>query len=56
MRRPAMAPCLSRWDHIWRLATTPALLIGIDVMSQFLAVELDFGRRQVIFYPRALGG
>lgn len=37
---------------IWDLATTPALLLGMDVMSQFDAIELNYGRRVVTFYPR----
>jgi predicted aspartyl protease len=36
---------------IWRLSEKPSLLIGIDVMSQFNAIQLDYGGRQVIFYP-----
>lgn len=38
---------------IWGLADTPSILIGIDVMSQFNAIQLDYGRRQVVFYPSA---
>lgn len=38
---------------LWDLADTPSLLIGVDVMSQFDAVALDFGRRTVTFYPKA---
>lgn len=34
---------------IWDLQNTPALLIGMDVMRHFLAIELDFGRRMVAF-------
>ncbi|HEY3695887.1 aspartyl protease family protein [Phenylobacterium sp.] len=37
---------------VWGLQDTPSILIGIDVMSQFNAIQLDFGRRQVVFYPR----
>jgi len=37
---------------IWQLTAIPSLLLGIDVLGQFGAVELDFGRRQVVFYPR----
>lgn len=37
---------------IWGLAETPSLLLGMDVMSQFDAIELDYGRRLVTFYPR----
>lgn len=39
---------------IWGLATTPSLLLGVDVMGQFAAIELDYGRRLVTFYPRSL--
>ena len=39
---------------IWGLASTPSLLIGIDVMSQFEAIELNFGRRLVTFYPQRM--
>jgi hypothetical protein len=39
---------------IWDLANTPSLLIGIDVMSQFEAIELNFGRRLVTFYPKRM--
>ncbi|MDR3507146.1 MAG: aspartyl protease family protein [Caulobacteraceae bacterium] len=34
---------------IWGLKTKPAVLIGIDVLRHFNAVELDFGRRRVVF-------
>jgi predicted aspartyl protease len=40
---------------IWRLDAKPSLLIGVDVMSQFNAIQLDYGGRQVIFYPRQGG-
>jgi hypothetical protein len=39
---------------IWGLSDTPSLLIGVDVMSQFEAIELDFGRRLVTFYPKRM--
>lgn len=39
---------------IWDLIDRPAILIGMDVMRHFKAIELDFARRQVIFRtPRA---
>jgi hypothetical protein len=34
---------------IWGLKNTPALVIGMDVLSQFEQVALDFGRSQVRF-------
>jgi hypothetical protein len=34
---------------IWQLIDTPAILIGMDVMRHFRAIELDFARRKVIF-------
>jgi hypothetical protein len=34
---------------IWKLNAAPAILIGVDVMSQFEAVSLDFGRGEVRF-------
>ncbi|MDZ4370915.1 MAG: retroviral-like aspartic protease family protein [Phenylobacterium sp.] len=34
---------------IWNLETTPALVIGIDLLSQFEQVALDFGRSRVRF-------
>ena len=37
---------------LWRLRTTPAILIGIDVMRRFNALQLDFAAREVLFYPR----
>ncbi|MGA0602984.1 retroviral-like aspartic protease family protein [Caulobacter sp. KR2-114] len=39
---------------IWRLIDRPAILIGVDVLRHFKAVELDFSRRRVVFYaPRS---
>ncbi|HYG28572.1 MAG TPA: retroviral-like aspartic protease family protein [Caulobacteraceae bacterium] len=35
--------------RIWDLADKPAILVGVDVMRHFEAVELDFGRREVTF-------
>ena len=34
---------------IWGLKTTPALVIGMDLLTQFETVSLDFGRSQVRF-------
>ncbi len=34
---------------IWDLIDRPAILIGMDVMRHFKAIELDFARRQVVF-------
>lgn len=34
---------------IWKLNDDPAILIGVDVMSQFEAVSLDFARNEVRF-------
>ena len=36
--------------ELWDLAERPALLIGMDVLRHFNAVELDFGRREVRFH------
>jgi len=35
--------------EIWGLADKPAVLIGMDLLRQFRAVSLDFGRSQVRF-------
>jgi hypothetical protein len=35
--------------EIWGLADTPAVLLGVDLLRQFRAVSLDFGRSQVRF-------
>lgn len=35
--------------RIWDLIDRPAILIGMDVMRHFRAIELDFARRQVVF-------
>jgi predicted aspartyl protease len=40
---------------LWDLAKEPSLLIGIDVMGQFNAIELDYSRRRIVFYPKAAG-
>ncbi len=34
---------------IWDLIETPAILIGMDVMRHFRAIELDYARREVVF-------
>ncbi|HET6971566.1 MAG TPA: aspartyl protease family protein [Phenylobacterium sp.] len=34
---------------LWGLETTPAILVGIDVLRNFDEVGLDFGRREVTF-------
>jgi hypothetical protein len=40
--------------RIWDLLEAPAILLGVDVMRHFASIDLDFGRRQVIFRaPRA---
>ena len=42
--------------HIWNLGDTPALLMGVDVLSRFEQVSLDFQRSEVRFrHPRTLG-
>ena len=33
---------------LWDLADRPAILIGIDVMRYFEAIELDYGLRRVV--------
>ena len=38
---------------IWDLQDRPSLLIGIDVMRQFNAIELDYPGREVGFYLKA---
>lgn len=34
---------------LWDLKDSPALVIGMDLLSQFERVALDFGRSQVRF-------
>ena len=34
---------------LWDLDETPALILGMDLLTQFNAVSLDFGRSQVRF-------
>lgn len=38
---------------LWELNDRPAILIGIDVMRHFNAIELDFGNQRVLFRPPA---
>ncbi len=40
--------------QIWDLVDKPAILIGMDALSTFDSVTLDFGRREVLFelYPK----
>lgn len=35
--------------HLWDLAARPAILLGVDVLSRFDAVQLDFARGEVRF-------
>lgn len=35
--------------EVWGVADTPAVLLGMDLLRQFRAVSLDFGRAQVRF-------
>jgi hypothetical protein len=35
--------------EVWGMAETPAVLLGMDLLRQFRAVSLDFGRSQVRF-------
>lgn len=41
---------------LWKLNDRPAILIGVDVLRHFPAVELDYGRREVIFTPPRRSG
>jgi hypothetical protein len=34
---------------LWDLKKTPALVLGMDLLTQFESVALDFGRSQVRF-------
>ncbi|WP_395671934.1 aspartyl protease family protein [Phenylobacterium sp.] len=36
--------------RLWGLNEAPTLLLGMDVLRQFSAVELNYPRRQVVFY------
>jgi len=38
---------------IWQLLDRPALLVGADVMRQFVRIEIDYGTREVSFVPPA---
>lgn len=38
---------------LWELNDRPAILIGIDVMRHFDAIELDFANQRVLFRPPA---
>ena len=39
---------------VWQLQDRPAILIGVDVLRHFDAVELDFNRKRVVFHaPRS---
>jgi hypothetical protein len=35
--------------ELWGLKDTPALVLGMDLLTQFDTVALDFGRSQVRF-------
>ena len=35
---------------IWDLTERPSLLLGMDVMRQFNAIELNYARRELVFY------
>lgn len=37
--------------ELWDLVKQPSILIGIDVMRQFDAIDLDYGARRIVFYP-----
>jgi predicted aspartyl protease len=39
--------------RLWEMNDSPALLLGMDALRQFSAVELNYPRRQVIFYLKA---
>lgn len=36
---------------LWGLSKEPSVLIGVDVLRQFDAIELDYGGRRIVFYP-----
>jgi hypothetical protein len=38
---------------IWDLLDRPAILVGVDVLREFNAVEIDYGLRAVTFRPPA---
>ena len=35
--------------RMWNMTEQPAILLGVDVLSQFASVCLDFGRSEVWF-------
>lgn len=35
--------------NLWKLNDTPAIVLGMDILTQFTAVALDFGRSKVRF-------
>jgi hypothetical protein len=35
---------------MWDLTKSPAILLGVDVLSRFQSVSLDFGRAEVRFH------
>ncbi len=40
---------------LWDLTARPALMIGVDILSRFSAVSLDFARDEVRFHDVAMG-
>jgi predicted aspartyl protease len=41
--------------EIWDLMKRPSLLIGMDILSRFNAIELNYAKREVVFYLPAKG-
>jgi len=39
--------------EIWDMVKRPSILVGVDVMREFDDIVLDFGRREVLFWPPA---
>ena len=37
--------------EIWDMNRRPSILVGVDVMREFDDIVLDFGRREVLFWP-----
>jgi predicted aspartyl protease len=37
--------------EIWDMNSRPSILVGVDVMREFDDILLDFGRREVLFWP-----
>jgi hypothetical protein len=35
---------------IWDLAKRPSLMLGMDVLGRFNAIELNYARREIAFY------